>query len=176
MIAVLWVLLLAGGCRADGAGEGDPHGSGEGQRLSGSWYEVTVPSTWDVEEQEGRVEATGEPESGDRPRQVVIERNTGEPEDVRELAHAMRTLDMTQLEDYAPSDWEPVEVAGADEALRDEATWTGEDRAGASVPTRGAAVYTLTGTTGVSLYVLAHDEDYDDSWVEPIIASLRVDP
>lgn len=146
----------------------------DGQAIATSRFQVVVPEHWEVVEEDAesdliRATSTGEPQNAIVSLQVA----DGELNDVRELAAAVKSQDQLALSGYQASDWETLAVDGADEALREEISWSSTSGGGA-VARRGVNVYLLSGSTGMVLGVQSDDSSFDTSWVEQIVASIVI--
>lgn len=141
--------------------------------LDGEHFTVQVPDSWELaEEREGLLRATSD-DTGNAV--VTVQVGEGEVVDIREAAAIVRTQDRASLPDYDESDWSEVEVSGADEALRDVATWTAT-RDGEDTARRGVNVYARAGERAVVLMVQSNEDAFEDAWVEPIVDSFEVRP
>lgn len=155
-------------------GSGEPP---EGHELlEGASYSVAVPEDWEIGQPENRAfRALSEPGSGEMRRQVSLQLDQEFEGSLDVAKETLHNLTGTTLDEFEVVAEQPLDVPGADEALRTEMTWAGTNDAGESVPMRAWNVYAVNGDGDlVALQINSADADFEREWVEPIVDSLEV--
>lgn len=168
----LTAFALVAALAACGGGE-VPDGYAE---ITGDGFVVAVPGEWEVEQSAGVARGLSEPLGEGLRRQARVELDEQFGGELDVLLDGLTAMAGAQHDDFEVVDeLADVDVAGARQAYRLDATWTGYNDDDEPVDTRGLHLFAV-GDDGDLRYLTVNSAaaDYDDGWVEPIVDSFEV--